>query len=260
MKFIVPVLLAVLTTLLIEGNLMARESDVTEIPWFIGGIGGAYLMVEPGELEVEVFKRNWDARSGRTQLQAILVAPDREVLDSAEIPPSRETSEESLAPVQSVTLGARVDRPGIYALMITSRGNRYGLNLGWSLRTNAAGYLIETSRGHRDERHQEPLVLIHGDRPADVCFLPRPGEFEIEIEGLPADHFGHPSGSPRDLCLDDYIAWQPLRVELGLEPAYQRGTLSHRNIAGSSRRTSSGALGVDPWRSSGGCMLFTPSG
>ncbi len=187
MKFIVPVLLAVLTTLLMEGNLMARESDVTEIPWFIGGIGGAYLMVEPGELEVEVFKRNWDARSGRTQLQAILVAPDREVLDSAEIPPSRETSEESLAPVQSVTLGARVDRPGIYALMITSRGNRYGLNLGWSLRTNAAGYLIETSRGHRDERHQEPLVLIHGDRPADVCFLPRPGEFEIEIEGLPAD-------------------------------------------------------------------------
>ncbi len=55
------------------------------------------------------------------------------------------------------------------------------------MRTNAAAYVVETSRGHRDERHQEPIVLLDADRPADVCFLPRADAFEIEVEGLPAD-------------------------------------------------------------------------
>jgi len=47
--------------------------------------------------------------------------------------------------------------------------------------------VIETSRGHRDERHREPIVLTDANRPTDVNFLPRAGEFEIEVEGLPAD-------------------------------------------------------------------------
>ncbi len=187
MKSLIRILIVVLAACLMGGTLVAEESRPPEMPWSIGGIGGAYLMVEAGELEIEVFRRSWDVRSSRTRLQATLAGPDRRVVDSAEIPAAEVTSEDGLPVVQRVTLRASVDRPGIYALMITSRGNRYGLNLAWGLRTNATSYLIETSRGHRDERHQEPLVLLGDGGPAEVCFLPRPGAFAIEVEGLPAD-------------------------------------------------------------------------
>lgn len=84
-------------------------------------------------------------------------------------------------------VSAQVDRPGIYALNLTVKGDRHGLNIEWAIATNAAAWVIETSRGHRDERHREPIVLTDATRPADVNFLPRAGEFGIEVEGLPSD-------------------------------------------------------------------------
>jgi len=71
--------------------------------------------------------------------------------------------------------------------MVTVKGDRHGLDVAWGLRTNAKAYVVETSRGHRDERHQEPIVLHNPDKPAEVCFLPREDAFEITAEGLPAD-------------------------------------------------------------------------
>ncbi len=57
------------------------------MPWAISGTGGAYLLVEPGELEVEVLKRDLNVRGTRgTDLRAILAGPDREVLDEVVIP------------------------------------------------------------------------------------------------------------------------------------------------------------------------------
>ena len=155
-------------------------------PWLIGGVGGAYLLVAPGELEIEVYKRDLDVRNLRSDLRAILAGPDREVQAEAVIPASPGSAGDPIGPVQSAVLRATVTRPGIYALNITTKGDRYGLNVAWGLRTNAVAYVVETSRGHRDERHQEPIVLLDADRPADVCFLPRQGAFGIDVEGLPA--------------------------------------------------------------------------
>jgi hypothetical protein len=74
----------------------------------------------------------------------------------------------------------------VYALNITASQDRYGEAIVWGFRTNCPRYLIETSRGHRDARHQEPIVLHKPDQPGDVCFLPRPEAFRIEVTDLPA--------------------------------------------------------------------------
>ena len=51
----------------------------------IGGTGGAYFLAEPGELVIELEKRDLN-RSGRTaDLRAILVGPDRRVLQDVTI-------------------------------------------------------------------------------------------------------------------------------------------------------------------------------
>ncbi len=151
-----------------------------QMDWSIGGAGGAYFLATPGELEVEVFKRDLDLQRQGSEVRGILSGPDRQILGEVVIPASG-------GEVQRAVLKAQVPRTGIYALMIHIRDDRYGTNLAWGMRTNAAAYVVETSRGHRDERHQEPIVLLDADRPSEVCFLPRAEAFEIEVEGLPAD-------------------------------------------------------------------------
>ena len=180
---------AVLITVLIATPLhYAAAQEDAEMPWAIGGAGGAYLLAEPGELEVEVLKRDLNIFGARgTIVRAILAGPDREVLDEVVIPSTGGERDDPPGPVQSAVLRTQVDRPGIYALNLHIVGDRYGLNLEWALVTNAASWVIETSRGHRDERHREPIVMSNAERPADVVFLPRAGEFEIEIEALPVD-------------------------------------------------------------------------
>ncbi len=165
---------------------LPREAD--RMPWAISGTGGAHLLAEPGELEVTVFKRDLNLRGATgTDLHAILAGPDREVLDEIRLPSSGGAAGDPRGPVQSEVLRAEVERPGIYVLMITTRGDRHALNIEWAIETNATAWVVETSRGHRDERHREPIVLTDAGRSTDIAFLPRAGEFEIEIEGLPAE-------------------------------------------------------------------------
>ncbi|MBM4035729.1 MAG: hypothetical protein FJ291_28655 [Planctomycetes bacterium] len=153
----------------------------------IGGCGGVYFLAEPGELWVEVEKRDRHVRGSRTELRAILVGPDRHVLQDATIPDDGQPRGSGLGPPQRVRLAAKVERKGVYALNITVSNDRYGTEMAWAFRTNCPKYLIETARGHKDERHQEPIVLLGPDRAADVCFLPRQGEFAIDLAGLPSD-------------------------------------------------------------------------
>ncbi|MGM0492394.1 MAG: hypothetical protein ACQER1_05595, partial [Armatimonadota bacterium] len=163
---------------------LAQED--AQMPWAIAGTGGAYLLAEPGELEIEFFKRDLNVRGARgTDLRVIFFGPDREVLEEVVLPSTG--GGETRGPLQSETLTAQVDRPGIYGVMLSVKGDRHGTNIEWSFNTNAESWVIETSRGHRDERHREPIVLTDPDRPADINFLPRAGEFEIEVEALPAD-------------------------------------------------------------------------
>jgi len=153
----------------------------------MGGCGGVYFLAEPGELVVEVVKRDRNTRKTTSELRAILVGPDREVLDEQFIPDDGQESGSGLGPPQTVALRYYVQHTGIYALNVTVSQDRYGQNMLWGFRTNCPKYLIETARGHRDQRHEEPVVLESPEKPATVCFHPRQGEFSIELSGLLAD-------------------------------------------------------------------------
>jgi len=64
----------------------AAAGASTEAALLIGGAGSVYFLGEPGELVVEVEKRNRNRRDAPTELRAILAGPDRRVLQEATIP------------------------------------------------------------------------------------------------------------------------------------------------------------------------------
>ncbi len=191
------VALALLSLVLIPQNSPAQGPEIgagTEVamakPDFeplMGGCGGVYFLAEPGELVVEVVKRDRNVRNTISELRAILVGPDRAVLGEQFIPDDGQAVGSGLGPAQTATLTTRVERTGIYGLNITVSRDRYGDNMVWGFRTNCQRYLIETARGHRDRRHEEPIVLESPEKPMAVCFHPRQGEFTIELSGLPAN-------------------------------------------------------------------------
>jgi hypothetical protein len=111
-----------------------------------------------------------------TDLRALLLGPDRLPLDEVIIRGDG-----------SATLRTVVERRGVYAVNITAARDRYGEQVWWGFRTNCTRYLIETSRGHRDAHHMEPIVLHNPSTAIDVCFLPRQGELAIEVSGLLMD-------------------------------------------------------------------------
>jgi hypothetical protein len=162
-----------------------KSSTNAESALFIGGVGGVYFLTEPGELVVEVEKRDRNRRGVRTDLRALLLGPDRRVLQEATIPDDGQSRGGGLGPVQRCRLSANVPAKGVYALNVTVSQDRYGEEVVWGFRANCPKYLIETARGHKDERHQEPIVLASPERAADVCFAPRRDAFAIEVLGLP---------------------------------------------------------------------------
>ena len=152
----------------------------------LGGLGGVYLLAEPGELTIDVFKRDRNRRGSTAELRAILAGPDRRVIQEGTIPDDGQARGSGLGPVQQTRLTARVERKGVYVLNVTVSQDRYGEEMVWGFATNCPRYLIETSRGHKDERHQEPIVLLGSDQPGNVCFSPRKGPLTINVSGLPA--------------------------------------------------------------------------
>jgi len=168
------------------GNPGLPTSGQADIRLGIGGVGGVYFLAGPGELWVDLEKRNRN-RQGGTELRAILLGPDRRILQEVILPDDGRPKGSGVGPPQRTRLATRVDRKGVYALNITVSGDRYGDDIIWGFRTNCPRYLIETSRGHRDERRQEPIVLLKPDLPGDVCFVPRKRAFGLEVSGLPKD-------------------------------------------------------------------------
>ena len=150
----------------------------------LGGCGGVYFYASAGELWVEVEKQDLNIRRNKTHLHALLLAPDRSVVDEAWIADDRQPAPSAPGPVQRVLLRTKVERPGVYALNITVTEDRYGENISWGFRTNCRKYLIETSRGHKDARHEEPLVFRNAGQQGDVVFIPGTRPFSIEVSGL----------------------------------------------------------------------------
>ncbi len=150
-----------------------------------GGCGGAYFLADPGEFWVEVEKEDLNRTGRKTFLRAILLGPDRTVLDEQWIPDDGLDKGSGAGPTGRVRLSAQAPCRGVYALNVTASEDRYGEDIAWGLRTNCPRYLIETSRGHRDAPHEEPLVLLSPDKAGDICFMPERGPFSMEITELP---------------------------------------------------------------------------
>lgn len=227
-------LAAVLAGALLAGGLAAQpaaqeESAVTTLAGpLMGGCGGVYFYAEPGELWVEVVKRDRNVRDTRTVLQALLVSPDRRVVQQASIPDDGLPVGKGPGPLQRVRLSTQVDHPGVYLLNVTVSNDRYGYEMHWGFATNCPHYLVETARGHKDQRHEEPIVLGSPERPAEVCFLPRQGAFALEAGSL------SPQAGPLQV-LDSTGA---VVAEL---PVEAKGTASHSFPAAQSRANT-------PWR------------
>lgn len=152
-----------------------------------GGCGGVYFLAEPGELTVEIVKRDRNQRDIQVELRAILAGPDRRVLGEAVLPDDGLPRGGGLGPAQRGRLSTRVERKGVYVLNVTLSQDRYGEHAVWGFRSNCPKYLIETARGHRDSRHEEPIALASPERAGEVCFLPREAAFGIEVAGLPKE-------------------------------------------------------------------------
>jgi len=140
-----------------------------------GGCGGLYLLAEPGELWVEIDKTNLHNGRRDTRLKAILVGPERRPRDEGVIEGDG-----------SVRLATKIDQKGVFAVNVTVSHDRYGEHISWGFDTNCPHYLVETSRGHRDARHQEPIVLHNPNAEGNICFLPQSSPFQIEVRDLPA--------------------------------------------------------------------------
>ncbi|MHB8995544.1 MAG: BNR-4 repeat-containing protein [Armatimonadota bacterium] len=194
----------------------------------MGGCGGVYFLAEPGELWVEVVKRDRNVRDTTTVLRALLVGPDRQVLQEDNILDDRQPVGSGLGPPQKVRLSTKVTRRGVYSLNVTVSNDRYGYEMYWAFRTNCPRYVIVTARGHKDERHQEPIVLGSPERPADVCFVPRQGEIALEASAL------RPQAGP----LQVFDSRGTLLATLSVDAT---GKVSHTFPAGESRANA-------PWR------------
>ncbi|MCC7491297.1 MAG: BNR-4 repeat-containing protein [Fimbriimonadaceae bacterium] len=152
-----------------------------------GGCGGAYFLAPVGELEVCLTKRDRHRSGAPTALRAVLFGPDRQVLADQTIPFDGGPRGAPLGEPQSLLLRTTVSAPGVYGVNVTVSNDRYGDDLAWGLTTNCPRFVIETSRGHRDARHEEPLVFRSPEVPADVWFRPPPGALKIELAELPAE-------------------------------------------------------------------------
>ena len=158
----------------------AWHSDVR-----LGGCGGLYLLAEPGELWVEIEKADRNRSDREIYLRAVFFGPDRTLIGEGYVPDDGQAKGSGTGPVQRIRFSTNVPRAGVYGVALMASNDRYGTEFIWGFTTNCPKYLVETSRGHKDERHQEPIVLYNGEAPGEVCFLPRPGTFAVELSGVP---------------------------------------------------------------------------
>ena len=171
-----------LMTVLSSSAVHGREKDAMAMR--LGGCGGVYFYASAGELWVEVEKQDLNIRRNKTHLRALLFSPDRSVVDQAWISGEGKAARSGPGPVQRVLLRTNVTRPGVYGLNITVTEDRYGENISWGFRTNCRKYLVETSRGHKDARHEEPVVLRNAAVQGNVGFMPLSSPFSIDVSGL----------------------------------------------------------------------------
>ena len=154
-------------------------TDFSLFPTRIRTTGGAFFYPQKGPFKLSFMKM--DPNRSIT-VRAILVSPSREVLADVWIPGTQKKNQ-----FQKVDFTVDVQHVGVYALCVTAIGDRYGDEFRWGFTTNCEKYLIETSRGHRDARHEEPIVVLSGDHEGDIFFQPSPRAFGVQLSRLLPD-------------------------------------------------------------------------
>jgi len=193
-----------------------------------GGCGGVYFLASPGSFWVDVEKQDLNRFGRRTHLRAILVGPDRRVVSEQWLPDDGKAKGQGEGPVQRVRLATTISRQGVYGLNITATEDRYGQDFVWGFRTNCPRYLVETSRGHRDARHEEPLVLCNAEAAGEVCFMPGQAAISMEVTGLP-------------MGIGALSVYDAQGERLGALPVDSEGNAAHTFSAGAHRT-------AVPWR------------
>lgn len=112
-----------------EAERAAGAPSEPEIALSIGGNGGVYFLAEAGELVVDLQKRDRNRRGGQTELRAILVGPDRRVLQDVTIPDDGKPRGSGFGPAQRVRLSTKV-RPRA-STRLTSRLHRTATARRW---------------------------------------------------------------------------------------------------------------------------------
>lgn len=162
---------------------MAEVGEITEttnlsrMEMRLGGCGGVYFQAAGGELKIHFMKM--DILDAKQEMRLVLIAPDRQVLADFWIHGTGASGKV----MQQVDISYQVEYPGIYGLFITSSNDRYGERAYWGFTTNCPKYLIETSRGHKDARHQEPLVLGNPEQQLSITYMPAKDVNTINITG-----------------------------------------------------------------------------
>ena len=87
-------------TLLFGLTSLAEEKPSVPI-LHIGGTGGVYFLAEPGELVIELEKRDLNHSGRRADLRAILVGPNRQVLQDVTIPDDGQVRGSGPGPIQT---------------------------------------------------------------------------------------------------------------------------------------------------------------
>src|SRR5690554_2397348 len=173
--------------LLLLGSLNScnqNEQPLNEWSPRIGGCGGMFFNAPKGPLVIEIEKEDLNNSNNVTAMRVIFTGPDRKVIEDIWIPDDGLSQSEGIGPGKSVRLETNVTQPGVYAVMLTVSHDRYGDYINWRFRTNCEKYMVETSRGHRDAQHEEPIVLRDPDREADICFLPQSKAFNLRVTNL----------------------------------------------------------------------------
>lgn len=144
----------------------------------LGGVGGIYLLAPRGKLEVSVFRQETGPSACNYRL--ILFTPERRVLSDVMMPGLGDGKRG----ITRMKFAVEVEHPGVYGLCLTSPGDRYGTKSLWWIETNCPRYLYEVSRGHRDRRHEEPIVVRSREREGDILFWPSPNAFSVELSAM----------------------------------------------------------------------------
>lgn len=167
-----------------EDSAMFKEVPIEPM---LRGSGCVYFLAEPGELEIIVEKRSANNSDTNRDTSVLFFGPDREVLEEQFFTDDDQDDGSELRGADRMRFSIRVESRGVYGISLTTYGDRFGNNLIWGFWTNCQKYLISFGRGHKDERHVEPIHLSDPGVAGDICFLPRDFEWSMNVSDLPED-------------------------------------------------------------------------